>query len=158
MDKIKKNLNVIGLGLAFAGLVALRIWPQTKIAGLVLIVLGAACLWWGAAFLWLVRAPERHSHRLALLCGVPVLVPAFLALGRLELANIGPVRGPQIVLWLVLLVRAVAPARLRAARLPAQNQSLHRSTRCTVRGRPRKVPMTATGSSAPGTAGRPSPD
>ena len=30
MDKIKKNLNSIGLGLLFAGLVALRIWPQTQ--------------------------------------------------------------------------------------------------------------------------------
>ena len=50
MDKIKKNLNVIGLGLAFAGLVALRIWPQTKIAGLVLIVLGVGILLGWAIF------------------------------------------------------------------------------------------------------------
>ncbi len=72
-------------------------------------LLAAACLWWLGALLWLVWAPGRHQPRLALLCGVPVLVPAFVALGRLLLAHTvlagGPqAGGPQLVLWLLLLV------------------------------------------------------
>jgi phosphatidate cytidylyltransferase len=39
-------------------------------------------------------------------CGLPVLVPAFIALARLQVATGGFASGPQIVLWLVLLVIA----------------------------------------------------
>jgi phosphatidate cytidylyltransferase len=48
----------------------------------------------------------KHQPRLALLCGIPVLVPAFVALGRLDRVSGEPLRGPAIVLWLVLLVIA----------------------------------------------------
>jgi phosphatidate cytidylyltransferase len=58
------------------------------------------------AFFWLAWAPERHSPNLALCCGVPVLVPCFVALGRLDAAAYGAVPGRQIVLWLVFLVIA----------------------------------------------------
>ena len=34
METIKRNLNYLGLALLAAGLMALRIWPQTKAAGL----------------------------------------------------------------------------------------------------------------------------
>jgi phosphatidate cytidylyltransferase len=68
------------------------------------ILLGAACAWWVIALGWLLLAPERHPALLALLCGVPVLVPSFVALARLDLAGHGAVRGPEIVLWLVLIV------------------------------------------------------
>ena len=71
-----------------------------------LALLALACVWWLAAFLWLVVAPVKHRPRLALLCGIPVLVPAFVALGRLDRASGEPMRGPAIVLWLVLLVIA----------------------------------------------------
>ncbi len=94
--------------LAYAGTMALLFllsWLWTREPGHLLILLSIACVWWASAFLWLVLAPERHQPRLALLCGVPVLVPAFVALGRLEsAAGHGVVRGPQIVLWLLLLV------------------------------------------------------
>ena len=94
--------------LAYAGTMALLFllsWLWTREPGHLLILLSIACVWWAIAFLWLVLAPERHQPRLALLCGVPVLVPAFVALGRLEsAAGHGVVRGPQIVLWLLLLV------------------------------------------------------
>jgi phosphatidate cytidylyltransferase len=70
------------------------------------IVLGVACAWWVLAFGWLLLAPDRHQSRLTLLCGVPVLVPAFLALARLDIARQGPARGPTLVLWLVFLVIA----------------------------------------------------
>jgi phosphatidate cytidylyltransferase len=39
-----------------------------------------------------------------LACGLPVLVPAFVALARLQVTSQGFARGPVIVLWLVLLV------------------------------------------------------
>ncbi len=92
---------------AYAGAIALLLllsWLWTGDPKHLLILLGAACVWWAIAFLWLLLAPERHQPRLTLLCGVPVLVPAFVALSRLTIAGNGFARGPQIVLWLLLLV------------------------------------------------------
>jgi phosphatidate cytidylyltransferase len=51
-------------------------------------------------------APAGHQPTLALFCGVPVLVPSFVALARLQITTQGFARGPQIVLWLLLLVFA----------------------------------------------------
>ncbi|MGD0502200.1 MAG: phosphatidate cytidylyltransferase [Steroidobacteraceae bacterium] len=81
-------------------------WQWTEEPAHLLMLLGAACAWWVAAFLWLLVAPEWHRPRLTLLCGIPVLVSSFVALGRMILAGRGPVGGPMIVLWLVLLVIA----------------------------------------------------
>lgn len=94
---------------AYAGAIALLLllsWRWTSDPSHLLLLLTIACVWWIVALLWLVFAPERHQPRLALLCGVPVLVPAFVALARLEFVSNGIVRGPQIVMWLVLLVIA----------------------------------------------------
>ena len=44
MDKLKRNLNSIGLVLVFIGLIALKIWPQSKLLFLLLTVLGIAAL------------------------------------------------------------------------------------------------------------------
>ena len=66
-------------------------------------LLRAACLWWLAAFLWLSLAPTRHRPLLTLACGVPVLLPAFVAIARMQ-AGHGVVRGPLAVLWLLLIV------------------------------------------------------
>jgi len=86
MDKIKKNLNVIGLGLAFAGLVALRIWPQTKIAGLVLIVLGVAGI---ASYLGLNAGELKQGlKRRSFLYSSNALLLVVLVLGILVLANV----------------------------------------------------------------------
>jgi phosphatidate cytidylyltransferase len=90
---------------AIAVLLALS-WRWTEDPAHLEVLLGAACAWWAAAFLWLIFAPEWHRPQLALACGIPVLVPAFVALGRLVLAGRGPVGGPAIVLWLVFLVIA----------------------------------------------------
>jgi phosphatidate cytidylyltransferase len=95
--------------LAYACGIALLLllsWQWTSDPRHLLVLLSVACVWWGIAFLWLVLAPDRHQPRLALVCGVPVLVPAFVALARLQIANGGFARGPQIVLWLLLLVFA----------------------------------------------------
>jgi len=44
MDKLKKNLNYIGLGLVFLALVALRIWPDKKFVGFGLALVGIAAI------------------------------------------------------------------------------------------------------------------
>jgi len=90
---------------AIAVLLALG-WRWSGDRSHLLALFALACAWWVAAFLWLVIARVKHRPRLALLCGIPVLVPAFVALGRLDRASGGPMRGPAIVLWLVLLVIA----------------------------------------------------
>jgi phosphatidate cytidylyltransferase len=69
-----------------------------------LLVLSAGCVWWLAAFMWLCLAPERQHPALTLVCGVAVLVPAFVALAKLLSVSQGFARGPQLVLWLLLLV------------------------------------------------------
>jgi phosphatidate cytidylyltransferase len=94
---------------AYAGVIAVLLalsWRWTESPAHLLALLALACIWWVAAFLWLVIAPLKHQPRLALLCGIPVLVPAFVALGRLDRASGESMRGPAIVLWLVLLVIA----------------------------------------------------
>ena len=90
---------------AIAVLLALS-WRWTESPPQLLALLALAGVWWVLAFLWLVIAPVKHQPRLALLCGIPVLVPAFVALARLDRASGGSMRGPAIVLWLVLLVIA----------------------------------------------------
>jgi phosphatidate cytidylyltransferase len=93
--------------LAYACAIAVLLllsWLWTGDPKHLVILLSCACLWWVIAFLWLVLAPNRHQSSLALLCGVPVLVPAFVALSRLAIAGSAFARGPQIVLWLLMLV------------------------------------------------------
>ncbi|HEX4153641.1 MAG TPA: phosphatidate cytidylyltransferase [Steroidobacteraceae bacterium] len=103
------GLSSIASRLAYCCAIALLLalaWYWSDDPSRLLALLASACAWWTAAFLWLITAPEWHRPRLVLFCGVPVLIPAFVALGRLVLASRGSVGGPQIVLWLVLLVIA----------------------------------------------------
>ena len=93
--------------LAYAAGVALLLWAAWRWTAdheHLVLLMGAACAWWVVALVWLSWVPSRHHSALVLLCGVPVLVPAFIALARLQVASHGFARGPQIVLWLVLLV------------------------------------------------------
>jgi phosphatidate cytidylyltransferase len=69
-------------------------------------LLAAACVWWVLAFAWLTFMPARHHPWVTLLCGVPVLVPAFIALARVQVSPRGYARGPEMVLWMLLLVFA----------------------------------------------------
>ena len=94
---------------AYAASVALLLlltWRWSADPEHLTLLLVAACAWWAIALLWLSWLPPRHHPTLALVCGLPVLVPAFIALARLQVATQGFARGPQIVLWLVLLVIA----------------------------------------------------
>jgi phosphatidate cytidylyltransferase len=81
-------------------------WRWTADPAHLVVLLGVACAWWMIAFLWLSLIPTRHHPAIALVCGVAVLVPAFIALARLQTTTQGFARGPQLVLWLVLLVIA----------------------------------------------------
>ena len=78
-------------------------WSWSADPARLALLLRAACLWWMFAFLWLAFAPGRHRPALTLLCGIFVLVPAFVAMARIQTGQ-GAVRGPVAVLWLLLLV------------------------------------------------------
>ena len=81
-------------------------WVWTGRTSHLLLLLAGACVWWLLALAWLSLAPERHQPVLALLCGVPVLAPAFAALAHLVASTGGFTNGPQAVLLLALLVAA----------------------------------------------------
>src|SRR5271154_1783221 len=81
-------------------------WRWTSDPEHLIILLTAACVWWLIAFSWLILAPTQQRPALALLCGLPVLVPAFLALARMQISAHANRSGPLIVLWLVLMVCA----------------------------------------------------
>ena len=87
-------------------LVLLLAWRWSAEPPRLMLLLRAACAWWAIALLWLSWASARHQPILVLVCGLPVLMPAFIALARLQVATSGFAAGPQIVLWLVLLVIA----------------------------------------------------
>lgn len=92
---------------AYAAGIALLLflaWQWTAQLSHLRLLLYAACAWWLIALLWLALYPARHAASAALACGVPVLVPAFVALAKLQVATPGLTRGPQAVLWLVLMV------------------------------------------------------
>ena len=103
-------LRRIGARLAYVGGIAALLWcTWTWSRGNrqhLSLLLELACVWWGCAFVWLTLAPSRHRSALTLLCGVPVLVPPFLALARVQVSPRGFARGPEMVLWMLLLVFA----------------------------------------------------
>lgn len=92
---------IYALGIA---LLLLLSWVWTGDPVNLMILLDVACVWWAIAALWLSCAPGRHRPALALFCGVPVLVPAFVAVARLQFDTHGFARGPKVVLWLLLMV------------------------------------------------------
>jgi phosphatidate cytidylyltransferase len=81
-------------------------WRWTEDPKHLIFLLTVACAWWLIAFSWLILAPTRQRPALVLLCGLPVLVPAFLALARMQISAHANRNGPLIVLWLVLMVCA----------------------------------------------------
>jgi phosphatidate cytidylyltransferase len=102
------GLESVGARFGYAAAIAALLylcWCWTREPAHLLALLLIACTWWGIAFLWLALAPVKHQPMVALLCGVPVLVPAFIALARIDLTS-GLASGPQMVLWLVFLVIA----------------------------------------------------
>lgn len=66
-------------------------------------LLVATAAWWLIALVWLVFMPERVSRSAAAIAGCWVLVPAWLALGRLQTQS---ERGPWLVFYVLCLVWA----------------------------------------------------
>jgi phosphatidate cytidylyltransferase len=95
-----------GLYTLALAVVLLGAWLWSGDRSNLIILFALAAAWWVVAFLWLAWAPARHQPALTVLCGLPVLVPAFVALGRMQISTQGFARGPVIVLWLVLMVCA----------------------------------------------------
>jgi phosphatidate cytidylyltransferase len=98
-----------GARLAYTGAVAALLasaWRWSGDSSHLLLLLRVACLWWVSAFLWVTFAPARHEPVLALLCGIPVLVPPFVAVGRMLMAVRGFSRAPEMVLCMLMLVFA----------------------------------------------------
>jgi phosphatidate cytidylyltransferase len=94
---------------AYALVVAMALifsWRWAQDPRHLIALLSAACGWWLIAFFWLAFAPARHQPTLTLACGFAALVPAFVALARLQISADGFARGPLLVLWLILMVCA----------------------------------------------------
>jgi ABC-type uncharacterized transport system involved in gliding motility auxiliary subunit len=85
MDKIKKNLNSIGLGLVALGLMALRIWPQARAVGLVLAFLGAAGI--GVYIALNLSSLKKGFRRKSFLYSSNLLLVVVLVLGIVVVAN-----------------------------------------------------------------------
>ena len=76
----------------------------------------AALVWWVFALIWVAIAPARVNRTTAAGAGLLVLVPAWLALARLHAA------GPQLLLFLILLVVAADVGAYFAGRRFGQNK------------------------------------
>jgi phosphatidate cytidylyltransferase len=102
---LKNRLARLAYTAAVAALLVVG-WRWSGSADHLMLLLGAACGWWVIAFFWVAFAPRRHRPALALLCGIPVLLPAFIAVARVLVASRGFARDPEMLLWMVLLVAA----------------------------------------------------
>jgi phosphatidate cytidylyltransferase len=97
-------------------------WRFTDDSSHLIIFLSVACAWWVIAFFWLLLAPAWNRPALALVCGLAVLAPAFVALARLQISAAGFARGPIIVLWLILMVCAADIGAYSAGRAFGQRK------------------------------------
>jgi phosphatidate cytidylyltransferase len=86
---------------AVIGLLMGAAWAVSPGAPALQLLLAAALVWWLVAFLWVSVMPARVSAVAAAIAGPFVLVPAWVALGRLHLSQPA---GPQWVIFLILLV------------------------------------------------------
>ena len=102
---LRGSLQRLAFAAAMAAILAAT-WRSCRNPAHALLLLEMACLWWLVALAWLSLAPGRHRPLLSLLCGIPVLVPAFVGLARVLVATRGFARGPEMVLWMLLLVFA----------------------------------------------------
>jgi len=85
MEKIKEYLNYLGLGLVFLALVSLRIWPYKKTIGLLLGLVGVACLAVYIAFNLSIL--KQSFKRKSFLYSSNLLLVVVLVLGILVLIN-----------------------------------------------------------------------
>lgn len=85
MEKIKKNLNYIGLLLILGGLIALRIWPYKKATGFVLIIIGFLSL---TAYIFLnISMLKQGFKRKSFIYSSNLFLVIILVLGILVIIN-----------------------------------------------------------------------
>jgi ABC-type uncharacterized transport system involved in gliding motility auxiliary subunit len=85
MDTLKKHLNSAGLGLLLSALVALKVWPQSRLLALLLGLLGIAAL---AAYFFLHAGELKHGlRRRSFLYSSNLVLMIALALAILVLLN-----------------------------------------------------------------------
>jgi phosphatidate cytidylyltransferase len=90
----------------YAAAVALAVaiaWRSTVATSTLLTFLWITAIWWVAAFVWLLSAPERGGPRTAAMIGFLVLVPAAVGLGRLVMLEPD---GRMLLLYLLVLIAA----------------------------------------------------
>jgi len=92
----------VGYAAAIAALMALCWWCTELDPRWYRFLLWTAGIWWAIALVWLIRFPTPIPLALNTICGVLVLVPAWLALARIL---DGP-RGPEWLLFIFVLVWA----------------------------------------------------
>lgn len=79
----------------------LAVWFGAADLPQLLVLLTATAFWWLAALIWIVACPTRVSQPMAAVAGALSLIPAWVALSRLQ----GEVdRGPELVLFLFVLI------------------------------------------------------
>lgn len=83
-------------------------WYTTAAPASLAWLLSGALIWWAVAFVWLSWFPARVSGMGAAIAGLCVLVPAWVALGRLHLSQ------PAGNQWLVFLLVLVSIADVGA--------------------------------------------
>ncbi len=100
-------LGKFGIRLVYVMGIALLMalaWAWSGTSGRWQILLWLAVGWWGISLVWICLAPERQHSALTLLCGVPVLVPAFVAVAKLRMVDHALVHAPEALLWMLTLV------------------------------------------------------
>jgi ABC-type uncharacterized transport system involved in gliding motility auxiliary subunit len=85
MGKLKQYLNYIALGLIFLALVSLRIWPYKKTIGLLLGLIGVACL--AAYIIFNLSILKQSFKRKSFLYSSNLFLVVILILGILVLIN-----------------------------------------------------------------------
>lgn len=103
------SLSNAGVRVGFVLLISLLMlggWYWTRDSRHLQWVLLAATVWWFVALVWLAAVPGWHRPALILMCGIPTLVPAFLALGSILTLRRGFAGGAATLLCMVALVCA----------------------------------------------------
>ena len=99
---LERLIGRIGYTLLLFVLMAASLWVFPDHVAL-LPLLWVSLLWWAVAFFWVLRFPTKIGPVVGAICGVLVIVPAWVAL--VTLLTI-PENGPEYVLFVLMIVWA----------------------------------------------------
>ena len=117
----------VGYAAAVGGAMVVCWWATELVPGLGRLILWVSVAWWIVALVWICRFPTRIAMTVNVVCGILVLVPAWLALARLLYG----IHGAEWLLFVFVLVwaadigaffvgRAVGRVRLAALVSPGK--------------------------------------